>query len=580
MNDWPTLSKVEIYKWVSDEPAIMNYEQIHHPSRTQNSLQGLYQGALREFYRIRMTIGAKGIEAGDCSCPVGYGGRCFHAGALLFLWLEQPELFIRVHTLESVLSQHNEAELRKRLAQMMARYPDLETLFDHPLAGKGGELKVELVKRQIRLAMSGYDRSLWRTTAAVAKQLEHLLNMATEYAQAKEWHNAALIYETMIPQVLTEYRSFQDEEGDFHGIINECVEGLARCLHAYDSSYDTLRLRLLRTLFDVYYWDIEAGGIEMGYEAPAIILRQSTVAEKRQIVTWINEIVMAHQHEQWMHNVLQRFMLALQEESLDDEEFIQVCYEQKFYEALVHRLLHLDRIQEAETVLRTVSDQELLPLIELFVHYKHDDLAEQLLRERVPHSENNSLLLWLKHHSESKGDELATLQLLQQLFWRLRTFSSYQEVKQAAQKVGKWPILQAQLINRLIDTEQFALLTEIYLSENNIDEALLMLSKVGGGFHSWGGDLSIEVARTIETIRPRDAINLYLSKINSLIKQRGRENYTLAASYLKRIRKLYIDLNEINRWKILIKYLRQQHRHTIALMDQLEKARLRKREKR
>jgi len=574
MNNLPTLSKVEIYKWVSDESSGLNYQQIHHPSRSANHVQGLYQGPMREFYRIKMTLGPKGIEVGHCSCPVGYGGRCVHAAALLFLWLEQPELFIPVEPLESALSQHNEAELRRRLNQMMARYPDLETLFDLPLAGKGAELKAELVKRQVQLSMSGYDRSQWRTTAAVAKQLEHLLNLATQYAQAEEWHNAALIYDVMARQVLAEYKSFQDEEGDFHGIINECVEGLAICLHAYDSSYEALRLRLLRTLFDVYYWDIEAGGIEMGYEAPAIILTHSSAAEKQHIVAWIEEIINASQQEEWVHHVLGRFTLALQEEWLDDEQFIRICYERGFYEALVNRLLRLERIQEAETVLRQVSDQELLPLVELFVRYDHTDLAEQLLRERVSHSQNNSLLLWLKHHREKKGDDLATLQILQQLFLRLRTFSSYQEVKQVAKKVGQWPTLQSKLISHLTDTEQFALLTEIYLSENNIDQALLTLCKIGGGFHSWGGDLSIEVARTIETIRPRDAINLYLSKVNSLIKQRGRKQYTLAASYLKRIRKLYIDLNDINRWNILIKYLRQQHRHTIALIDELEKARL------
>ena len=579
MNDWPTLSKAEIYQWVSDESFGLDDKQIHHPSCTAHTLQGLHQGPMREFYRIKMTIGSSGIEGGHCSCPVGYGGRCAHAAALLFLWLEQPELFLKVEPLISALDRHNEAELKKRLHQMMVRYPDLETLFDLPLPGTGTELKTELVKRQVQLAMSGYDRSKWRTAATVAKQLEHLLALATEYTQSNECHNALVIYEVMVHQVLAEYDSFQDEEGDFHGIINECVEGLAICLRgtlawrAYDASYKTSRLRLLRTLFDVYYWDIKAGGIEMGYEAPAIILAQSNASEKEQIVAWIEQVITVSQ-EEWVHHVLRRFKLALQEEGLHDEEFIRICYEQGFYEALVNRLLRLERIKEAKKLLRQVPDHELLPLIELFVHYDHTDLAEQLLRERVSHSENNALLLWLKHHNEKKGDDLTTLQIVKQLFLRLRTFSSYQEVKLAAKKVGQWESLQVQLIEELTDSEEFALLTEIYLSENDIDQALLYLSKIGGGFQWGGADLSIEVARTIEMIRPRAAINLYLSKINSLIKRRGRENYALAASYLKRIRKLYIDLNEINRWNILIKYLRQQHRHTVALIDELEKGRL------
>ena len=56
MNDLPTLSKVEIYKWASAESADFDYQQIHHPSRTANHVQGLYQGPMREFYRIKMTL--------------------------------------------------------------------------------------------------------------------------------------------------------------------------------------------------------------------------------------------------------------------------------------------------------------------------------------------------------------------------------------------------------------------------------------------------------------------------------------------------------------------------------------------
>ena len=139
MSDWPKLSKSEIYKWISDESFTPTHHLIIHPSRTGRTLQALYQGEMREFYRVKITLGRESIVAGSCSCPVGYGGRCQHAAALLFLWLEDPDRFIEVRSLSAALETHNEAQLIVRLHQLMARYPDLETLFEIPLPGTGGK---------------------------------------------------------------------------------------------------------------------------------------------------------------------------------------------------------------------------------------------------------------------------------------------------------------------------------------------------------------------------------------------------------------------------------------------------------
>ena len=574
MSDWPKLNKSEIYKWMSDDSFSLNHHLIINPSRTGYTLQALYQGEMREFYRIKIMLDKEKIVAASCSCPVGYGGGCQHAAALLFVWLEDPDRFIEVGSLQAALEKHNDAQLIVRLRQMMARYPDLETLFEIPLPGTGQQVSAESIRRQVTLAMSGYDRAKWRASATVARQLEHLLNMAGEYSKSQEWQNASTIYEVLAREVLAQYHTFDDEEGDFLGIVNESVEGLAACLTAVDTSYAALRLTIWRTLFDIYCWDVKSGGTEMGYDAPNIILAHSTLIEKEQIVRWTEEAIAASKDGEWSQRTLGRFALALQKETLDDETFLRICREQGFYQALVNRLLCLGRVKDAEEEARQMADHELVSLAELFVHYDQTPLIEQLFYERVPQSKNSTLLRWLKQHAEKEGNVIKALQIAERLFWLLRTFSSYQEVKELAQKVGRWEQLHAELITRLTQDKQFGLLTEIHLSENEVDLALVALSKVSGGFQWWGGDLSMEVARTVEKIRPHAAISLYLSKVNSLIKARGRENYASAASYLKRIRKLYVELNEMAKWQILINYIRQEHRHTFPLMDELNQARL------
>jgi len=57
-----------------------------------------------------------------------------------------------------------------------------------------------------------------------------------------------------------------------------------------------------------------------------------------------------------------------------------------------------------------------------------------------------------------------------------------------------------------------------------------------------------------------------------LIAQRGRENYALAAGYLRSVRDAYLHLGEPHTWQALIANLREQHRNLPALKDEFNRA--------
>jgi len=65
---------------------------------------------------------------------------------------------------------------------------------------------------------------------------------------------------------------------------------------------------------------------------------------------------------------------------------------------------------------------------------------------------------------------------------------------------------------------------------------------------------------------------LYIQLVESLIRQRGRDNYAQAAGYLRPVREAYLRLGEPHTWQALIANLREQHRNLPALRDELTRA--------
>ena len=91
--------------------------------------------------------------------------------------------------------------------------------------------------------------------------------------------------------------------------------------------------------------------------------------------------------------------------------------------------------------------------------------------------------------------------------------------------------------------------------------------------HYWGSStLQLEVAQAAGEQRPGESIRLYMQLVENLIGQRGRNNYTQAASYLKSVNDAYLRLGELHTWETLIANLREQHRNLPALREELDRA--------
>jgi uncharacterized Zn finger protein len=327
-------------------------------------------------------------------------------------------------------------------------------------------------------------------------------------------------------------------------------------------------------LFDTYAWDVNFGGIDMGYEAPGIILELSTPAERRQVSGWVRSAMPTG--DSWSHSyhrqVLGRFLLELEKDELDDEAFLRICRETNRWQDLVDRLLALQRVDEAAEVARSVGDYDLLQLADIFVKHGQADLATELMRARARTSQDTRLAEWLKQRAMERGDANEALAWAQQLFWQRPSLDGYEQTKALSKTLDTWGTLQGEILARLSKQNQHPLLTEIYLKEGQVDQALVSVGRVASGM--WGmyhSPLLIQVAQAAESSRPQESIRIYVEAAKRLIQARGRDNYTTAANYLSRVRKLYQRLGEDRTWQALIADIRQQNSSLRALKEELGK---------
>jgi hypothetical protein len=203
---------------------------------------------------------------------------------------------------------------------------------------------------------------------------------------------------------------------------------------------------------------------------------------------------------------------------------------------LVERLLQLGRVAEAIVEAQQADDYALLQLAPLFVKQGQADDIESVIRDRLLTKDkvDSRLIQWLKERLAERQDFAAALPLEEKLFWQRPDTTIYQQLKALAQKAGQWPRVQTEMLRQLEQKGNYILLTQIYLLENKVEQALatLPLTKgygLGWGYTSGPKPLSIQVAEAARATQPREAVKLYLNQIDWLIKVRGRENYAAAA---------------------------------------------------
>jgi hypothetical protein len=366
---------------------------------------------------------------------------------------------------------------------------------------------------------------------------------------------------------------FNDEGGDLGQVLAECEQGIKESLQS-TQDHD-LRQALLHTLFELFVWDLQAGGRGYADETPDILIIEATAEERQTIAEWVQSEL--PEGDDWDDGYQRRQLgglwLGLLAEQLDDETYIRICRETGRTQDLIDRLLGLNRVNEALEVARSVSEYSITAIADLFEEHGLSETARQIVEEQ-PHSETNVLLLeWLKQYAMRHNQPQEALNLAESLFWQAQSLENYNALLEAAAALNERDTARARVLERLEHAGNFSLLVEIHLLESEVDLALAALERVNPDI--WWDRLAVlrrQVAQSVEIHRPHEAIRQYLLLAEDLINKRSRGSYAEAARLLNQVHKLYRTLGEEDRWQHVIHGLRQEYHRLPALQDEMRRA--------
>ena len=103
--------------------------------RAGHVLKASVKGTRNRPYRVRVTLGEDAVEFGECSCPVGYYGKCKHVAAVLLAYLEEPARFADLPDADANLEARSKAELVALVKHLLRRAPELEAQLAFALPG-------------------------------------------------------------------------------------------------------------------------------------------------------------------------------------------------------------------------------------------------------------------------------------------------------------------------------------------------------------------------------------------------------------------------------------------------------------
>jgi len=579
MTEIPKITEADVMHWTNSAyfQRGQNYYRmgaIYNQRRQGMVIKSQSSGSYQDYYRQEVEFNEKGILSADCSCPVGDGGYCKHAIALLLTWVNDPDSFAELETLDRTLDKRSKEDLIAIIKEMLDQEPELSSLLDLPLLAKSNEpIDLGAIRRQAEQALQNHDYE-WGYAREIKKLLNPLLNIASTYLTNGNSKNAADINMIIIETILDdENTALGDEDGALLSVLYDCSEALGQCLELIDD--EAQRRDILQILFRNYRWDVFfAGGVGAADCVPDILVQQTTPDERTEVAGWTRKILPSGDSwsDGYHREVLGRLLLELEADILDDEAYLRICRETGRLNDLIARLLKLKSIDEAKDAARNAKDYDLLIALSIFEQQGQRDLAIKLVEERVARIEDSRLIEWLSKRYEENGDLVGALALEERLFWKHPSLDEYEKLVNLGQQIEKGDALRTKIIAWLESEEKFYLLVEIYLLEGNVKNALIALERIRS---HWGiEELRFTVSRAAKESYPQDTIRILMEDIENFINRRGRDNYAEAAQRLYEVRATYQYLKEIKTWDKLIACLREEYKRLPALQDELNKMKL------
>lgn len=552
-----------------------NNGYISNLRKSGNTLKGISEGSSGGPYRVKVTVEDGAIVSSECTCPIG--GGCKHVAALLLAYLHDPVEAEEVEDGSKTLDKHSKPQLIELIELMVERHPDLEDVLDMPLAtDENAPADPKPYQRQAESAFASAGGE-WGYQRGVTRQLGQIMKTAGKLQAQGKTERAAAAFEGILAAILAnEDDLMNDESGDLGSAVSDCVEELDTCLQQL-SSEDKQRQRIIELFVELAFKDIEAGGIGLADEAMDCLRKSAMPQEKRAIAQQIEQALRRRGGDsfssEWRRQALGSWLLDMQEDSLDDADYLRICRETGRIEDLVSRLLELKRVDEAVAECQRVeSNYELSRLADVFTRHSQVERIEPALIQRV---QADALMGWLRERCQKRSDAQGALEWTLKLFKARPSLEEYRHARTLANKLKTWAIVRDTLLDGLKRGNNNALLIRIYLDEKDVGAAIAALKTRPGRpfyFGAFGDeDVRIQVAKAAEADYPDEASAIYLSIAEQMIEQRNRNAYAAACDYLVKASKLFVRQGRQAEWRTYLANLADTTKTLRALREEMAK---------
>jgi uncharacterized Zn finger protein len=532
-------------------------------------------------YYVRISEESGMIRA-NCDCPYD-GYPCKHMAAVMLEFAENKSKYIKKmakskrqdKSLESKVSKLSKEELVEMVMDWSRKYPDLKSELMVRFA-EDKQQAVASIRKQVDRAFPEPGDSYSIT------QIARRLRTLAKQGDAASDDMKADIYWAIADRTLKELNEY--------GISDETLEEVAidymRDAASQLKSKPGLKKKkheILEGLMKYYEWG-NCGVEDFIYETAHDLL------EDRDDYQIVIEHLEKAAGKSFYSSYKRQLLATLYEEIGDDKASLRALEMDLTY--------GMDYWRLAQYWIERKQNDKALEIVKQGLEKgegRKEELYLYMQRHHERHKDYDAILLMLKSkiqdarsgyhsigndeayknlmdHYESTGDYAGIIDLMDMRLTNERRldFEFYQEAEKRM-KEDDWANFEKRFIARAKKEKQpyqfyqfgqeDSLLAQIYDHKGSIDD----LWKTVRGISA----LLVKYEDKLAPIYPDEYVGQYEEIVSRLIKNRGRENYRLAAQYAERIKRLYRNvLKEPELWDIYIQELRATNKNLPAMQDE------------
>lgn len=568
-------------------------------ARRGEEISALCAGSEEESYALHARLSSHGVKQTRCSCAYDYDGICKHLVALLLAWAHTPEAF---ETLEETpaapnaesnllreLKSRERDELAVLIAQLVVTEPKLKGVVKRLLQTRLSDGELNKVQRAVESIMKkimrgGYDANF----SAIGRDLKFHLRAAASL-EATRPTDAGRVYAAILEGMMSVGQDpFQWDEGR---ILIDVSEACSRSLAASASLKSTPSARRgewITVLARAFVFDLKLGGYDFAGAAVKVLEKVGN-DEWVAVEAILDAAFTPRKAPQKM--MVQMKTSAARSESFDTDEFTNCWIRESIIQLKANRLRKMGDGRGSRLMLLESGT----PQQRVKAHLENRDfdaavaVADQhypryagLLREFVEQlnqveewprardfAHRHNLQKWLAAEAARRGEDDA-FDLNLNLFQSTPCLQQWRVVMELAPE-NRRAAVRTQLWEFLEKRKKHAIQFDITLSENEITAALALWEKLNRSEREPRHNALADAAANAQ---PNEAFLLWDELAHSLIAQRSRDAYRLAAKALKRGKQVLEKHDLAAQWQEFIADLRAQYPTLRALKEELDRAKL------